>query len=210
MNANDFNRLQALRMENDAAKYAMDEIKPRFDRLAGRHENGAAPRAVSAFNLFQTPKALAEKLVALAAIAPGDRILEPSAGLGRLLDALPDGSEATAIELAPQCAAELYRQERKGVTLKQGDFLAVDPFDLGLFDVVVMNPPFHMRADIKHIQHATTFLKRGGVLVALCLDTPQREKALQHMATHWEKIPAGAFKQEGTPVACVLLTIEQD
>lgn len=208
MNAKDFNRLHALRMENDAAGYAMQEIKPRFDRMAGRHENGSAPRAVSSFNLFQTPKELAGRLVALVGDLDGKRVLEPSAGLGRLLDCLPLNCQAVAVEIAPQVAGELYKQNRPNVQILQRDFLTVEPFDAGLFDAVIMNPPFHMRADIRHIQHALTFLKKGGILAALCLDTPHRERALKPAAATWEKLDAGTFAKEGTRVPTVLLTIK--
>lgn len=202
-----FHRLHALRMENDAAGYAMEEMRGRFQRMQDRRENGSAPRAVSSFNLFQTPPALAKRMAALLRVGTHARILEPSAGLGRLLDAaLPLApAEVVAVEMASNLCAELYLQERPGVILKQGDFLAMD--GLGLFDGVIMNPPFHMRADIAHIEHALKFLKPGGVLVALCMDTTHREEALKSKAATWEHIPAGTFQSEGTKIASVLLTI---
>jgi hypothetical protein len=190
-------------MRNDAAGFAMDEMRPRFERIANRHENGTAPRAVSTYQLFQTPTALAARLVAL--IGTPARCLEPSAGLGRLLDHIT--SPCVAVEIAPQLAAELFRQNRPNVTLKQRDFLAIDPAELGQFEGVAMNPPFHMRADIRHVLHARQFLAPGGTLAALCLDTPHRETALRHLCSTWEKIEAGAFRAEGTGVACILLTI---
>lgn len=210
MKTETFNRLHTLRMENDAVRYAQKEMKPRFDRLAARKENGSAPVAVSAWQLFQTPKPLAAKLVALLGLKNGARVLEPSAGLGRILDALKTFKpcEVVAVEKAQQCAGQLFNQAREGVTLKQRDFMACLPSDLGLFDAVAMNPPFHMREDIKHILHALKFLKPGGKLAALCMDTPHREKALRSMSCHWEKIESGAFKSEGTNTATVLLMIE--
>lgn len=199
-----FHRLHSLRMENDAAGYAMQEMRPRFDRISGRHENGTAPRAVSAHGLFQTPPELAERLVAAAGIQPGDRVLEPSAGLGRLLDALAPyrPGEVVAVEMSPDCARELYRRE--GVRLLQRDFLSVSPGELGAFDAVVMNPPFHMRADVHHIQHAMKFLRPGGRLAALCMDTHHRE--VLRGSGLWERIP-GAFKAAGTSVSVILLTL---
>lgn len=191
-----FHRLHALRMENDATGYAMEEMRPRFQKLAARHENGTAPRAVSAYQLFQTPPELAARLVAL--VGTPARALEPSAGLGRLLDALPP-CETVAIEKAPQCAGELFQQDRPGVKILQRDFLTVTPAEIGQFDAVAMNPPFHMRDDIRHILHAVEFLRPGGKLAALCLDTPHREKALRHIAATWERIPAGAFRSECEP-----------
>ena len=211
MNADTFNRLHALRMENDAAKYAQEEMKPRFDRLAGRHENGTAPRAVSAFQLFQTPPEIAARLVAAASLPPRARVLEPSAGLGRILDALPaERGEVVAVEMAANIAGELYAQNRPGVRLVQRDFLTCTRGELGEFDTVIMNPPFHLRADIRHILHARQFLKPGGTLAALCLDTPHRSQALRPLSSSWEQLPAGTFGKEGTHVATILLTIKNN
>lgn len=209
MSAAAFTRLHGLRMENDAAKYRQQELAPRFAALAARKDNGTAPRAVSAFQLFQTPETLAARLVAALGGSVRGRVLEPSAGLGRILDAIAGcPAETVAVEIAPQCAAELFRQERPGVRLMQRDFLACTVAELGLFDAVAMNPPFHMRADIRHILHARQFLKPGGKLAALCFDTPSRAKALRHLCATWEPVEAGTFGKEGTGVATVLLTME--
>lgn len=204
-----FHRLHTLRMENDAARYAQEEQRPRFERLAHRHENGTAPRAVVVYNLFQTPAPLAARLLELLGLEPGARVLEPSAGLGRLLDALKPANpgEVVAVDNAPQCAAELYTQERPGVVIKQRDFLTCTPAELGLFDAVAMNPPFHLRADIRHIKHALQFLKPGGRLAALCLDTHHRAEAFEGQAEQWIKIEPGAFKAEGTRIAAVMMLL---
>lgn len=209
MSANGFHRLHSLRLENDDRGFEMDEMRPRFETMANRKENGSAPRVVAAHQLFQTPPHLAKRLVGLLNLSPGASVLEPSAGLGRLIrEVLPFGpSKLTAVEIAPQCAAELYRMEREGLTLIQRDFLTVTRAEIGTFDAVAMNPPFHLRDDIRHILHALDFLNPGGTLAALCLDTPHRERALAHLCTTWEKIPAGAFRSEGTQVPTVLLTI---
>lgn len=199
-------------MENQAHRFAMDEQRPRFERIAQRHDNGTAPRAVTAYQLFQTPAALVARMVQLAEILPGMRTLEPSAGLGRLvygLTAVAGIGPIVAVEIAPQLTRELYIQGHPGVEILQRDFLAMDPGHFPLFDRVVMNPPFHMRADIRHINHALTFLRPGGVLVALALDTPQREEALRPIAEEWHHVEAGTFAQEGTRVPCVLMKIRQ-
>lgn len=211
MNADGFNRLHNLRMQNDAVKFEMDEQRPRFDRLADRHENGAQPRGIAVHQLFQTPPELADRLVALLDLQPGARVLEPSAGLGRLLDALilVAPREVVAVDIEPKCTAELYRQERPGVIIKQRDFLTVQPEELGEFDAVVMNPPFTMRSDIKHIRHALNFLRHGGTLAAICLDAPNRREALGPLVERWIEIEAGAFKCTGTRVDTAMLVIRK-
>ncbi len=196
-------------MENDAAGFRMEEERPRFARLADRHTNGTAPRAISAPQLFQTPTDLAARLVDLLDVQPGARILEPSAGLGRLISCLAytGAGEIVAVDIAAECTAELYRQEWEGMKIMQRDFLEMTPHDVGFFDAVAMNPPFHMRADIRHIMHALDFMRPGARLAALCMDTPHRTAALRPLADSWEQIPAGAFRAEGTQVPTILLTI---
>ena len=86
--------------------------------------------------------------------------------------------------------------------------MAKGPDALGLFDAVLMNPPFHMRADIRHILHARKFLKPGGTIVALCMEGPQREALLRPISSTWQPLPAHSFKEEGTKIGAVMLTIE--
>jgi SAM-dependent methyltransferase len=201
-----FHRLHALRLANDAKRDEMDAMASRFNALRTRHEDGTAPRAVTAYQLFQTPEPLAARMVGLAEIRPGCSVLEPSAGLGRLLRPILAMPRAlvTACEISPDLCAELY-QEFPEVRLLQGDFLtkAIEPFDR-----IVMNPPFHMRSDIRHIQHARQCLAPGGILVGLCLSGHRREETLRQHCDHWEIIPAGAFKQEGTAVETILFRIQ--
>jgi predicted RNA methylase len=221
MNPPDLSRLHTLRDANDLHAATMELNRGRFEALRTRHEDGTAPRAVSAYQLFQTPPALAARMVELAEVKPGDVLLEPSAGLGRIIDpALAAGARVLAVEVSPDLSGELFRAyEGKDVRLLQRDFLTVRPAYEGnaalivkdlaevRIDRVVMNPPFHMRADIAHVRHALRFLRPSGVLVGLCLSTRHRTEALQPLADLWEVIPAGTFKGEGTNVETVLFRI---
>lgn len=204
---NPFHRLHSLRMENDAAGMAMDELRPRFQAMANRHANGTAPHAVSAYQLFQTPMEVARYMAESLCLVPGVRILEPSAGLGRLIDAASlFQARVTAVEVAPQLCRELYTKYPE-VKLYQRDFLAMDPEGTGLFDYVMMNPPFHMRSDIKHVLHARRFLKPGGVLCSIVMNTVHRREALGGIAGKWEDLPAATFKESGTHVETSIVWI---
>ena len=88
--------------------------------------------------------------------------------------------------------------------------MTLEPNETGLFDCIAMNPPFHLRADIKHILHARKFLKLGGLLAAICFDTFHREHALKPLSMTWQALPPGAFAKEGTQVATVLLTMNAE
>jgi hypothetical protein len=85
MNPPDLSRLTAAQSDNDAHAAFMAMHADRFEAYRTRHEDGTAPRAVSAFQLFQTPQTLAARMLELAEPRPGLDWLEPSAGLGRIL-----------------------------------------------------------------------------------------------------------------------------
>jgi phospholipid N-methyltransferase len=181
---------------------------PRFAKLASRHENGTAPQAVSSHQLFPTPPEIAWRMVSMAGIQPGHRVLEPSAGTGRLLVRMPVDADVTAVEISPELQAVIY-QDFPGVKLKAGDFLARTCADLGgPFDRIVMNPPFTRGSDVRHILHARTLLARDGHLVALCYDGVEQNKRLRPIAKSWEVLPAGSFRSEGTGAGVVLLTLD--
>ena len=125
---------------------------------------------------FATPSELAVATVARAGIAPGMRILEPSAGGGSLLtpilaavrdiepefekgvpttaDALTAAwaSRVPCVELnAKRCSA----LEQYGYKPRVADFLTLTPDDVGgQVDRVIMAPPFTRQQDLDHIHHA--------------------------------------------------------
>lgn len=213
MSANDSQKTGRLRLRHllettEARAAEMADQRPRFDRLANKE---SAPRVVSSFNLFQTPEAIADKMAAL--LRPEGRILEPSAGLGRLYRAVRYRSDCpmVLVEVSPDCCAELYRETEhdQAARLVSGDFLECTADRLGgVFDRIIMNPPFKLGTDVKHIQHARELLAPGGRLVALCYNGTRQRAVLKPIADHWEELPEGAFKSEGTRAAVVLMVIE--
>lgn len=215
----DFTRLQSLRLDTDLAGLEMADEGRRFDALRIRHEAGTAPRAVSSFNLYQTPRSIAAEMAsrALERFRPGWRILEPSAGLGRLLWPIlaitGEAGEIVAVEEAGACYQELKgaTDGAPGLRLVQADFLTLSAADLGgSFDAVVMNPPFERGRDVKHITHAAGMLKAGGILVGLCYDGETQRKHLRPIVDDWRPLPEGSFASEGTRAGVVMVTIRKD
>lgn len=202
-------RLSHLREQGEAVGAEMEAARSRFARLA---DPASAPRVVSSFNLFQTPEGLADRAAALADLS--GRVLEPSAGLGRLYRAIRYRSACPVVlvDNSPDCCRELY-EATKGdgaATLVQADFLTCDAARLGgLFDGVLMNPPFKMGTDIKHIRHALGMLRPGGKLVAICAAGPRQRAAFESTADEWIDLEPGSFKESGTNVnaAIVVLTV---
>lgn len=173
------------------------------------------------FDLFETPPELADRIVDAAGAntrPSGQLILEPSAGRGRLLDALrrsrlPD-YEVTAIELLPDNVQYLKRNYT--VDIERDDFLSLNPGNIGRFDMIVMNPPFSKRRDIDHVQHALPFLLPGGTLVSVVsagvkFRTDRKatdfRAAIERLHGTIEDLPEDAFKASGTSVRTCLVTV---
>jgi predicted RNA methylase len=116
------------------------------------------------FPATETPMFLAEEMVKIAGINKYDRVLEPSAGGGNLaMAAVAVGARVTCVELNKEAAMKL----RNSFIVFNRDFLSMSYSSLdflGRFDAVLMCPP---KNSIPHVEHALTFLKSGGRLVAL-------------------------------------------
>ena len=85
----DENKDAPLPKQAEAAAQAVKPDDLRTDIEAMRATVKAGVQVVSAPQLFPTPPSLAARMVDLAGLAIGMRVLEPSAGTGRLLEALP-------------------------------------------------------------------------------------------------------------------------
>ena len=195
----------------------------RTDIEAMRATVKAGVQLVSAPQFFPAPHALAARMVDLAGLAIGMRVLEPSAGTGRLLDAFPGivplglvrqtALQVVAVEVNAELAARLACSGLAG-TVRCADFLqcSADVGDLDLFDAVLVNPPFAQGADIEHITHALKMLKPGSRLVALCANGPRQNASLRPMVEarggEWEDLPADTFKEEGTGVRVAPITMQ--
>lgn len=198
-------RLYHLKEVAEAKAAEMREQGQRFEGLA---DPAAAPRVVSAFNLFQTPEPLAERVVRQ--FKRLGRVLEPSAGLGRLYRAVR-AADATCpvvlVDSSPQCFRELYHATEGDTEARliAADFLSLTPDRLGLFDSIAMNPPFKNGIDVKHVEHARRFLAPGGKLVSIVAAGPRQRAAFFGVADMWSMLPAGSFRSEGTDVETALV-----
>ena len=168
------------------------------------------------FQFFETPVSLAERMCRIADVKPGITVLEPSAGRGAIANmARRFGGTVDCVELQAKLADELQAQ---GFTVVHADFLSVHVGDT-LYGAVTMNPPFRASADIAHVHHAYEFLAQGGTLVAVMgagWTFRQDRKAtefrewLDDVDGEVEPLPSGTFKESGTLVNTVLVTIKKD
>lgn len=166
------------------------------------------------YQAFYTPPALAKRLVELAQIQPGNVVLEPSAGEGAIVQAVIDTGVRlgglTAVELDEEAMPVLIKvvEGREAVVYNE-DFLHL-PLRRGDFDRILMNPPFSRNQDVAHVARALPLLAPGGVLVAVMSPNTARQKFQDLIFAHdydVEEVPAGTFKEAGTNIATIILTI---
>lgn len=157
---------------------------------------------VSVPQLFETPPGVAARLVELADVAPGHRVLEPSAGTGNILRALnPVSCIRVAVEIHPKLAEHLAN-EFPTTDVHCIDFLDFASSCEPVFDRIIMNPPFAGAADIAHVRAAARLLAPGGRLVSIVAGGPRQERALRAHAETWEPLPRDTFA--GTSVSAVV------
>ncbi len=184
------------------------------DRDAEEHTGLHDPKTTLAknFGFFPTPDIAADIVIENVFLwrNEGDdrlRILEPSAGTGQLAKrCAKKGAIVDCVEVQPVLAINLHQA---GIYNKifTADFLQLDPGTTGLYDRVVMNPPFDRERDIDHVMHALKFLKPGGRLTAVMSastefrNTKKSEafrKLMESMRAEWRDLPAGSFSEVGT------------
>lgn len=181
----------------------------------------AGVQVVAVPQLFPTPVPLADRMAEIADIRPGQRVLEPSAGTGRLIGSMgaiwhADGGELHAVEINSGLCRNLSR-EFPLTKVRCADFLECGE-ELGRFDRIIMNPPFTNGADVEHVRHAFGFLKPGGRLVAIMSagvtfrsdrKTVEFRHFLDKRGAEIEELPADTFKESGTGVNTILVAIDR-
>jgi predicted RNA methylase len=165
------------------------------------------------FGYFPTPAAVADRVIALANLRRGLSVLEPSAGNGALASrAFLAGCTVDCVELLEKNVNLLCSTPFNAVV--HNDFLKVAPDPA--YDRVVMNPPFARQADIRHVNHALKFLKPDGLLVSVMSAsvtfrdnklTQDFRDLVRASGGDIEALPDAAFKDSGTMVRTVIVTI---
>lgn len=152
---------------------------------------------------YPTPVAVVNRVIDNILLRKGERVLEPSCGCGRFMDALRDaGAEVVGCEVDPTRAAIC---EAKGHRVLRANFL--DTLPTPIYDHVVMNPPFYGKHYAKHIQHALKFLKPGGILTSILPSTARYDHGL--VDGDWRDLPVGSFSESGTNINTTVLTIRK-
>lgn len=198
--------------ETDAAE-RLDEAL-----LTGSYER----TDLNAFDFYPTPSDLAQRVIGLANLRDGMKVLEPSAGAGALAfpAAAAVGAEnVTAIEIDD---AKCRKLRNGGLTNVLCDDFLLQANGGGLtiaarrFGAVVMNPPFSRGRDALHVTEALKYLASNGLLVAIMsagVTFRQNRATVDFRAMVAERggsitpNPAGSFKPSGTNVNTVTVAI---
>jgi hypothetical protein len=209
---------------------ALSAMGGQWNRKAGGHIFAYDPRpqveglldngvlTIEKDGFFETPLAVCKRMFELIkpCYDPGEEItvLEPSAGLGAIANALVaagvSSKDIYCIEKNAQRCEVL--QETFGHVVNV-DFLIYDGMG---FDLIYMNPPFELQQDIDHIKHAYSLLNPAGNLVSVMGEGSffrEDKKAIEFrewldsVGGYSEKLPEGSFKESGTMVNTRLVII---
>lgn len=202
--------------------------------------NDAKTLPARRYAFFPTPEPAAEKLLERVGFTqrkedPALRCLEPQAGTGNLARRMVekmskagwradqakgyrfDGTvDCVEIEGARAAALQSERIYGKVYCI---DFLKLSPETTGLYDRIVMNPPFDRERDVDHVVHAMKFLKPDGSLHAIMsAGTEFREtrksiafrEMIEKLGGHYSDLPPGSFADAGTYCNTIILRVNKN
>ncbi|MEN7547861.1 N-6 DNA methylase [Rapidithrix thailandica] len=222
-------RLQTMGLDSEsrfqAAKKALQELAPvelseeaqsarRLRELEEKFRTSKQP------GFFPTPKAVAEKMIALARVPEGAVILEPSAGLGHLAAEIKQAFPENKLVIGELNRSFHEVLSLKGFEVAFDDFLSYRPAEKDRPEIILMNPPFEKGQDAEHILHAFEMVKPGGQVISLASEglffrQSKKETAfrefLEEQGGTSEVLPeksftgSGAFKQTGVRTRIVVL-----
>lgn len=171
---------------------------------------------------YPTPEDVVTRMLSDVYIREGDRVLEPSAGIGNIAFAAADkGARVRAIEIHPGRAQALVARGHPNVEVSNTNFLTM-PMSQE-FDYVLMNPPFFGTHWMDHVIHAFKFLKPGGKLIAVLPITAELGDSKRHKAFHkwieannkssggspFTDLPMESFASVGTRINTVILEMKR-
>lgn len=199
-NAHVFFDAQALRDINMAlAEYYGDVLPDVSDDKPEKHKESTA--VAKDLQYYPTPQKVVDRVVSSIYGLKGQRILEPSCGCGRFMDALRSaGADVVGCEIDPVRVSMCIE---KGHRVMRMNFLETVP--TADFDRVIMNPPFYGTHYAKHVNHALRFLKPGGTLTAILPVTARYDHGL--LDGSWSDLPVGSFRESGTNINTTVLTM---
>lgn len=214
----DYNRLQRLGITTiEALRAALREyLACCYSRRIGPDPLKEAERALVGQNIagyFPTPRELADEVAEDLELAPGLRVLEPSAGKGDLAAAMLRAEPEIDLKVIERSETLRRVLELRGLELVDRDFLE----HRGRYDRIGMNPPFEENQDSRHVRHAYDLLEPGGVLVAIMsAGTFHRQGRVEREFRDWLARVGGtvrdndpdAFEKSDRPTSTPTVTVK--
>lgn len=173
------------------------------------------------YQFFATSDKLADELVNVADIREFDLILEPSAGQGAIIKAIHRKHPGHLVHYCELMALNRsVLAKLKDVQYITDNFLKLGQSEVttGIFHKIIANPPFSKNQDIDHILQMWGCLAPGGRIVTIAskhwqISGNKKETKfksfLYEVGADIQEVPAGEFKESGTNIATVILTIDK-
>lgn len=168
----DFQRLYAMGIQEDhELRAALRELAPHQAKRHGSVQKDPVKELEKKIHrehreqgFYPTPPRVIDRMMDHADIRDGQSVLEPSAGSGRIMDAVKAAhGDSVTLKGIEHHSALQDLLKMKGHEVEHDDFLK----HTGEYDRIVMNPPFENDQAIDHVKHAFSLLKPGGKLVAV-------------------------------------------
>lgn len=160
------------------------------------------------YQFFETPNDLAKILVSMADIRPGETVLEPSAGKGRIACLIP---YCECIELNINHNKYLTQN---GFTVIWDNFMDFTPNKN--YDVIVSNPPFSKQQDIDHVNKMIDIAKRRVVSIMSASvmwrdnkKTVKFRERIDSLGGTISELPDDSFIESGTKVKTCLVCVDK-
>lgn len=136
-----------------------------------------------------TPKDVTRFMInEVGGISANERVLEPSAGYGHIIDSVLSFSEGRRTNIDAIEPIEILRANlvQKGVNIVGLDIMQYNPGPI--YDKILMNPPFYEGVDISHVLHCYKLLKPGGKLATILPDAafiPLKHSGFEYWERDW-------------------------
>lgn len=164
---------------------------------------------------YPTPADLVDKMLDKVDLRNGMRVLEPSAWTGAILERIVDTWLNVVWIEYNHSNFQILKDRFENVDLINGDFMEYKTEDK--FDVILANPPFENKQDVKHIMKMFDLLKDWWEMVSIASNwvsfrTDKEYVELRDLIDcNWymESCETGSFKNSWTNVNTVMIYLRK-